>query len=77
MRTTVTVDEALVRDLVELTGARSKSAAVRRALVEQIRVERLRRLAGMLGSVSFDESTLGSAEAADLARAARVRGGET
>jgi len=72
VRTTVTVDEALVRDLVDLTGARSKSAAVRQALAEQVRLARLKRLAGMLGSVPFDEGALDAADESDRARAAAL-----
>lgn len=75
MRSTVTVDEAQVAELVALTGARSKTAAVKLALGEQIRLAKLRRLSDLLGHVEVDEAALDSGDAADLARTMRLRGG--
>jgi len=74
MRSTVTVEEPLVAELVALTGARSKTAAVKRALEEQIRLAKLRRLSDLLGHVEVDEAALTSGDAADLARSTSLRG---
>ena len=68
MRTTVTVDEALVRELVDVTGLRTKTAAVRQAVIEQIRLAKLRRLADLLGSVDVDEAALVDGAQRDLER---------
>jgi hypothetical protein len=77
MRTTVTVDEALVRELVEVTGAGTKTAAVRLAVVEQIRLARLRRLADLLGTVEVDDDALAHGDRLDAARAARLDEGRS
>ena len=58
MRTNVVLDEAKLAELVRLTGARSKTAAVARALDEQIRREKLRRLGELLGGVDVDEEAI-------------------
>lgn len=72
MRTTVTVDESLVHELVAVTGARTKTAAVRQALIEQIRLAKLRRLADLLGTVDVDDAALADGDRLDLSRAASV-----
>ena len=46
MRTTVTLDEALVRELLEFSKTNTKTAAVALAVKEQIRREKLKRLEG-------------------------------
>ena len=60
MRTTVTLDEALVRELLEFSKANTKTAAVALAVREQIRREKLKRLAGLLGNVDIDEKGIHS-----------------
>lgn len=74
MRSTVTVEESLVAELVALTGARSKTAAVKHALEEQVRLAKLKRLSALLGTIEIDEAALADGDAADLARTARLRG---
>ena len=44
MRTTITIDHALLQELVETTGEKSKSAALNRAAEEYVRREKLRDL---------------------------------
>lgn len=50
MRTTVTLDDALVARAAELTGLSEKSALLREGLETLIRVESARRLAALGGS---------------------------
>ncbi|MEZ4602052.1 MAG: type II toxin-antitoxin system VapB family antitoxin [Desulfobacterales bacterium] len=42
MRTTVTLDEHMVRELVKISNAKSKTAAVAMAVKEQIRLAKLK-----------------------------------
>lgn len=50
MRTTVTLDDALVERAMELTGITEKSALLRDGLKTLIRVESARRLAALGGT---------------------------
>lgn len=50
MRTTVTLDDALIEQAAELTGIRERSALLRAGLETLIRVESARRLAALGGS---------------------------
>lgn len=50
MRTTITIDDALVERASALTGLKEKSALVREGLETLIRVESARRLAALGGS---------------------------
>jgi Arc/MetJ family transcription regulator len=50
VRTTITVDDALIDRASDLTGIREKSALVREGLETLIRVESARRLAAIGGS---------------------------
>ena len=68
MRTTVTLDEALVRELLEFSKANTKTAAVALAVKEQIRREKLKRLAGLLGKVDIDEKAIHKGYKADMRR---------
>jgi Arc/MetJ family transcription regulator len=55
MRTTVDLDEKLVREVMDLLGVKTKRQAIRRsleALVQQQKRERLRTKLGNLGLVS-------------------------
>ena len=69
MRTTVTLDEALVRELLELSDASTKTAAVSLAVKEQIRRAKLKRLSELLGNVDVDEQVINEGNTADLNRA--------
>lgn len=53
-RTTVTLPAHLVRQLIDLTGRRTKTAAVRLAVEEEIRRRRLERLRKAVGTLQFD-----------------------
>jgi hypothetical protein len=58
MRTTVTLDAKLVKELVEFTDAKTKTAAVTIAVKEQIRRAKLKKLADFLGTVAIDEKAI-------------------
>lgn len=69
MRTTVTLDENLVRELVKITHAKTKTGAVAIAVKEQIRRAKLKKLAGLLGTVDVDEKAVTNGNTADMRRA--------
>ena len=69
MRTTVTLDEKLVRELVQFTDAKNKTAAVAIAVKEQIRRAKLKKLAGLLGTITVDEKAIKEGNRADMKRA--------
>jgi len=69
MRTTVTLDEELVQELVKVSNAKTKTAAVALAVKEQIRRAKLKKLADLLGTVDIDEEAIREGEKADLRRA--------
>ena len=71
MRTTVTLDEALVRELLEFSKTNTKTAAVVLAVKEQIRREKLKRLVGLLGNVDIDEKAIHEGDKADMRRVQR------
>ena len=69
MRTTVTLDENLVQELVKLSDAKTKTAAVAFAVREQIRRAKLKKLASLLGTVTVDVKALNESNKADMRRA--------
>jgi hypothetical protein len=74
MRTNVVLDEAKVAVLMRLTWTRTKAAAVTRAVDEQIRREKLDRLASLLGSIDIDEEAISALRAAELKKDRVVSG---
>ena len=68
MRTSVTLDESLVRELRDLSGEKTKTAAVAAAVKEQIRRAKLKKLAGLLGRIDVDEEAIMKARRRDLDR---------
>jgi len=69
MRTTITLDEKLVSELVRLSGAKTKTAAVTAAVREQIRRAKLKKLSDLLGSIDFDAEQVEKANSLDIRRA--------
>ncbi len=69
MRTTITLDEKLVSELVKITGAKTKTEAVTSAVREQIRMIKLKKLSDLLGTVDIDEKEIEKADSLDLNRA--------
>lgn len=68
MRTTVTLDEGLVNELMSYFKAKTKTAAVAQAVKEQIRRAKLKRLANQLGSIAVDEEAIVNINKADRKR---------
>ncbi len=53
MRTTLEVNEKLLEDVVKLTGEKSKSKAVNKALEEFIHRKRIEELISMFGTIEL------------------------
>jgi len=68
MRTTVTLDETLVRELLKFSKAKTKTGAVAQAVREQIRRAKLKQLASLLGTVDIDEKAIQESNEADMKR---------
>ena len=54
MRTTLNLDETLLKDLMAVTKAKTKTEAIHHALSEYVRREKLRRLKALSGKIRFD-----------------------
>jgi hypothetical protein len=54
MRTTLNLDEALIKELMAVTKAKSKTEAIHQALSEYVRREKLKRLKALSGKIHFD-----------------------
>ena len=68
MRTTVTLDENLIKELMKLSDAKTKTAAVALAVKDQIRRAKLKQLASLLGTVDVDEKAIKEGNDADITR---------
>jgi hypothetical protein len=68
MRTTVTLDDKLVMELMQLSHARTKTAAVASAVKEQIRRTKLKKLADLLGTIDVDETEIEESDRLDMIR---------
>ncbi|MBI4216079.1 MAG: type II toxin-antitoxin system VapB family antitoxin [Chloroflexi bacterium] len=53
MRTTLDIDPKLLAEVAKLTGEKSKSKALNKALEDYIRHKRIEELRGMLGKVDL------------------------
>lgn len=69
MRTTVTLDEKLVNELVKFADTKTKTAAVALAVKEKIRRAKLKKLASLLGTIAVDEKAIKESNKADMERA--------
>ena len=56
MRTTLDVDTKLLNDVLELTGEKSKSKAVSKALKQYLRSQRIAELRAMAGKFQIDDA---------------------
>ena len=54
MRTTIDLDDDLVREAMDLLGEKTKRAAIQRSLEELVRQKRRERLRGKLGKLDLD-----------------------
>jgi hypothetical protein len=68
MKTTVTIQADMVRELMAHYGASTKTAAVNRAIEEQLRLIRLRQLADLLGRLDTDENSVEVSASAERER---------
>ena len=68
MRTTVTLDESLVNELMSYFKVKTKTAAAAQAVKEQIRGAKLKRLANQLGSIAVDEEAITNSNNVDCKR---------
>ena len=68
MRTTVTLDEKLVQELLKLSDAKTKTAAVAFAVQEQIRRAKLKKLSDLLGTLTVDVKAINESSRADMKR---------
>lgn len=73
MRTTVTLNEDLVRELVKYSDEKTKTAAVALAVKKQIRRAKLKKLSGFLGTVNIDEKAIEESNEADMRRAQMLK----
>ena len=74
MRTTVTLDEHMVRELMRFSDAKTKTSAVALAIKDQIRRAKLKQLADLLGTIDVNEKTVQASNEADLRRAQWLEG---
>jgi Arc/MetJ family transcription regulator len=54
MRTTLNIDDATLATVMEETGARTKTEAVRQALQDYVRRRKIEKLIALKGKISFD-----------------------
>jgi len=54
MRTTLDLADDLMRELLRLTGASTKTAAVEAAITEYVRRRRIEKLMAIAGKIDFD-----------------------
>lgn len=54
MRTTIDIPEELIKEVMKITGATTKSQAIKLALEEKIAVTKRKRLITMKGSIDLD-----------------------
>jgi len=73
MRTTVTLNEDLVRELVKYSDEKTKTAAVALAVKEQIRRAKLKKLSGLLRTINIDEKAIEESNEADMRRAQMLK----
>ena len=56
MRTTINIDDDLFMDLMRLSGARTKTEAVRTALTEFVRNRRKQQLLALRGNLAIEDN---------------------
>ena len=73
MRTTMSLDDRLAKELMAVTGAKSRTEAIHRAIAELIRRKKLEELKALSGKIRITDNWQ-ALEAAELkAQAARER----
>ncbi len=56
MRTTVTIQDKTLNDLMRLTDARTRTEAVNRAIVEWVRIAKIREIKTLRGKLTFEDN---------------------
>jgi Arc/MetJ family transcription regulator len=56
MRTTLTIDDSLMQQVVKATGRRSPLEAVREALQAYVRQEKLKKVIALRGTMEIDDN---------------------
>ena len=69
MRTTLTIDDALLCEAARLTGERSRSKAVSAALSEWVRLRKLQELKALRGTMSIRYDDLVAMRSLEVAEA--------
>lgn len=54
MRTTIDIDEKLIKEVMDITHTRTKKEAINISLDEMVRTRRLKELADMVGNYEID-----------------------
>jgi Arc/MetJ family transcription regulator len=54
MRTTMSLDEGLIKELMKVTGARTKTAAIHLAIAEFLRRKKIEGLLALEGKIQLD-----------------------
>jgi hypothetical protein len=57
MRTTVTIEQGMIDDLLDETKAKSKASAVREAVSDYLRRKKISRIKSLKGKLVFDHET--------------------
>ena len=73
MRTTMTLDDRLVKELMALTGAKSRTAAIHTAMAELIRRKKLEGLKALSGQIRIADDWRANEEIELKEQAARER----
>ena len=55
MRTTINIDDNLFRDLMSATQSKSKTEAVKTAIIEYLRLKRKEKVLSMRGKLDIDD----------------------
>jgi Arc/MetJ family transcription regulator len=74
MRTTVDMDEKMVKEAMKLTGSRSKTEAINRVLSEFLRQRRREELKALPGKIRIEDNWRETEERELKAQARRERG---
>jgi Arc/MetJ family transcription regulator len=56
MRTTINVEDGLFESVMEMTEAKTKTAAINRALTDYVRLKRIEHLKSLAGKVRINDS---------------------
>lgn len=54
MRTTITIDDTIFAELMQFTQARTRAEAIRRALTEWVRLQKIEKLKSLRGRLEME-----------------------